>query len=154
MEIFAAALYGAHDLVHVGSFKRSIPLANLHLRCTGRKRERNYGRGSTNTNGCRHKCPSAKNTRGGDEMEKCRKNTSSSPTSPRRLARFSRRVWRGYWQVFGLAGVAGQTDRSFYWPIFPVLEKTDRKSTRLNSSHQIISYAVFCLKKKNQHHNN
>src|SRR5207244_6178418 len=31
----------------------------------------------------------------------------------------------------------------------PVLEATrvDRKSTRLNSSHQIISYAVFCLKK-------
>src|SRR5258708_17521640 len=27
--------------------------------------------------------------------------------------------------------------------------KRDRKSTRLNSSHQIISYAVFCLKKKN-----
>src|SRR5258708_30155685 len=26
--------------------------------------------------------------------------------------------------------------------------KADRKSTRLNSSHQIISYAVFCLKKK------
>src|SRR5258708_17221275 len=26
----------------------------------------------------------------------------------------------------------------------------DRKSTRLNSSHQIISYAVFCLKKKQQ----
>src|SRR5947208_10851713 len=32
----------------------------------------------------------------------------------------------------------------------PVLEivPRDRKSTRLNSSHQIISYAVFCLKKK------
>src|SRR5258708_25867149 len=28
---------------------------------------------------------------------------------------------------------------------------TDRKSTRLNSSHQIISYAVFCLKKKKHH---
>src|SRR5947208_11330807 len=27
-------------------------------------------------------------------------------------------------------------------------EARDRKSTRLNSSHQIISYAVFCLKKK------
>src|SRR5207244_8830787 len=27
----------------------------------------------------------------------------------------------------------------------------DRKSTRLNSSHQIISYAVFCLKKKKKH---
>src|SRR5256884_991439 len=29
------------------------------------------------------------------------------------------------------------------------LEKRDRKSTRLNSSHGYISYAVFCLKKKN-----
>src|SRR5207244_8873286 len=29
------------------------------------------------------------------------------------------------------------------------VEAIDRKSTRLNSSHQIISYAVFCLKKKN-----
>src|SRR5258708_21334725 len=28
------------------------------------------------------------------------------------------------------------------------LKRLDRKSTRLNSSHQIISYAVFCLKKK------
>src|SRR2546430_11627232 len=28
---------------------------------------------------------------------------------------------------------------------------TDRKSTRLNSSHSQISYAVFCLKKKTQH---
>src|SRR2546430_13337384 len=28
-------------------------------------------------------------------------------------------------------------------------EKLDRKSTRLNSSHSQISYAVFCLKKKN-----
>src|SRR5258708_15309821 len=27
-------------------------------------------------------------------------------------------------------------------------DEPDRKSTRLNSSHQIISYAVFCLKKK------
>src|SRR5438034_2709540 len=27
----------------------------------------------------------------------------------------------------------------------------DRKSTRLNSSHTVISYAVFCLKKKNGH---
>src|SRR5258708_30525191 len=30
----------------------------------------------------------------------------------------------------------------------------DRKSTRLNSSHQIISYAVFCLKKKKKKHYN
>src|SRR2546427_2056899 len=30
-----------------------------------------------------------------------------------------------------------------------VKKKPDRKSTRLNSSHSQISYAVFCLKKKN-----
>src|SRR2546429_7111013 len=30
--------------------------------------------------------------------------------------------------------------------------ETDRKSTRLNSSHGYISYAVFCLKKKNKEH--
>src|SRR5256885_9892669 len=29
---------------------------------------------------------------------------------------------------------------------------TDRKSTRLNSSHLVISYAVFCLKKKKKQH--
>src|SRR5947207_11778175 len=30
----------------------------------------------------------------------------------------------------------------------------DRKSTRLNSSHTVISYAVFCLKKKNKNKQN
>src|SRR2546430_9455833 len=32
-----------------------------------------------------------------------------------------------------------------------LLEMGDRKSTRLNSSHSQISYAVFCLKKKKTH---
>src|SRR5256885_10952760 len=32
-----------------------------------------------------------------------------------------------------------------------VERKADRKSTRLNSSHLVISYAVFCLKKKKQY---
>src|SRR5438309_11098031 len=32
---------------------------------------------------------------------------------------------------------------------FKVANQPDRKSTRLNSSHSSISYAVFCLKKKN-----
>src|SRR5207248_166437 len=36
-------------------------------------------------------------------------------------------------------GVTPSTD-------FPVIRKKDRKSTRLNSSHRTISYAVFCLK--------
>src|SRR5260221_3433017 len=30
-------------------------------------------------------------------------------------------------------------------------DESDRKSTRLNSSHTVISYAVFCLKKKKTH---
>src|SRR2546426_8311500 len=40
------------------------------------------------------------------------------------------------------------------WRIFPfatvivLADDEDRKSTRLNSSHLVISYAVFCLKKK------
>src|SRR5437588_5596984 len=32
--------------------------------------------------------------------------------------------------------------------------RQDRKSTRLNSSHTVISYAVFCLKKKNKKNTN
>src|SRR2546427_2485559 len=39
---------------------------------------------------------------------------------------------------------------SFFLVLFLSLSKSrDRKSTRLNSSHSQISYAVFCLKKKN-----
>src|SRR2546422_6105325 len=35
----------------------------------------------------------------------------------------------------------------------PSGSSADRKSTRLNSSHGYISYAVFCLKKKKKNHN-
>src|SRR5438132_5585957 len=41
--------------------------------------------------------------------------------------------------------VCGPTARSTRAP------RRDRKSTRLNSSHTVISYAVFCLKKKKRH---
>src|SRR5688572_32706201 len=47
----------------------------------------------------------------------------------------------------GGAPVALEAD----WGMIPAWSKTlDRKSTRLNSSHSQISYAVFCLKKKNK----
>src|SRR5690554_7301836 len=36
-------------------------------------------------------------------------------------------------------------------PLYDVTNILDRKSTRLNSSHVRISYAVFCLKKTNSH---
>src|SRR5690242_20052203 len=42
-------------------------------------------------------------------------------------------------------------DPASNWPLFAEKARqliTDRKSTRLNSSHMSISYAVFCLKKK------
>src|SRR3712207_9103474 len=40
-------------------------------------------------------------------------------------------------------------DRAFRIELF--VDDLDRKSTRLNSSHANISYAVFCLKKKKKH---
>src|SRR5256885_6492764 len=39
-------------------------------------------------------------------------------------------------------------DASTRRPILQRVRSADRKSTRLNSSHLVISYAVFCLKKK------
>src|SRR5438309_7798586 len=60
-----------------------------------------------------------------------------------------------------LAGIiAGEKNRRFWlWFGFGLLTgpyalyraDRDRKSTRLNSSHSSISYAVFCLKKKKKH---
>src|SRR5947207_6080459 len=50
-----------------------------------------------------------------------------------------------------LAGYGCQTRMHVVRLLAPQLEReshTDRKSTRLNSSHTVISYAVFCLKKK------
>src|SRR5947208_3930315 len=44
-----------------------------------------------------------------------------------------------YWKYSDLKATLNMNQRKI----------ADRKSTRLNSSHQIISYAVFCLKKKN-----
>src|SRR5256885_3344627 len=59
---------------------------------------------------------------------------------------FRSAAWIGGLQEHGVLGCAkhypghGRTTRDSH--------ETDRKSTRLNSSHLVISYAVFCLKKK------
>src|SRR5256885_12932738 len=47
------------------------------------------------------------------------------------------------WQLFGFSSMYERR-------LFQKLLTADRKSTRLNSSHLVISYAVFCLKKKNK----
>src|SRR3712207_7667285 len=57
-------------------------------------------------------------------------------------------------QQTGAQGAAQQTANQSQTsqqqaPKVPTEEERDRKSTRLNSSHANISYAVFCLKKKN-----
>src|SRR5258708_29684603 len=51
-------------------------------------------------------------------------------------------LFRSALDVVGLHGDGGHGREGQRQPV------GDRKSTRLNSSHQIISYAVFCLKKK------
>ena len=53
-------------------------------------------------------------------------------------------------QIQSLNHTVQQVDQSMIiFGMLVVAAHSDRKSTRLNSSHQIISYAVFCLKKKN-----
>src|SRR5207248_8099442 len=47
--------------------------------------------------------------------------------------------------VFAMCGALLVAVVSLEWALF---QHEDRKSTRLNSSHRTISYAVFCLKKK------
>src|SRR3712207_8181232 len=54
----------------------------------------------------------------------------------------------GQTSVSGGGGYAGTTFRMNSLGAVTVIKRLDRKSTRLNSSHANISYAVFCLKKK------
>src|SRR6266850_7350953 len=56
-----------------------------------------------------------------------------------------------YTTLFRSFSRAAPRDRPPHATRPPRLEK-DRKSTRLNSSHLVISYAVFCLKKKKKHY--
>src|SRR5690242_21210208 len=56
-------------------------------------------------------------------------------------------------QLLGCPALLGvPSDSTHIWPVLlprqAVAQRSDRKSTRLNSSHMSISYAVFCLKKK------
>src|SRR5687768_18478370 len=56
----------------------------------------------------------------------------------------ARRAWSSAMANRSATGGSGGTG----WPL-----SIDRKSTRLNSSHGYISYAVFCLKKKKKKYN-
>src|SRR5688500_2936380 len=56
-------------------------------------------------------------------------------------------------RLFFFGGYQSTIEESAPTSTLSILPTPDRKSTRLNSSHLVISYAVFCLKKKKQHHN-
>src|SRR5439155_18470593 len=71
--------------------------------------------------------------------------TQSVQQLPGAAKRIPSAIRRGGGGVGNLQGVRGDFKRAFK----KAIPRTDRKSTRLNSSHVAISYAVFCLKKKN-----
>src|SRR5438552_13130658 len=53
-----------------------------------------------------------------------------------------------YWKHVTFKSERGKEEDVLVLEVWKSAAGEDRKSTRLNSSHQIISYAVFCLKKK------
>src|SRR5688500_19812564 len=57
--------------------------------------------------------------------------------------------WGEYWTKDYFYGGADNLYRPLVSMSYAIQAKLDRKSTRLNSSHLVISYAVFCLKQKN-----
>src|SRR5689334_23535340 len=57
-----------------------------------------------------------------------------------------------YQQCFNISDIGTEALIKFFRYIL-IYFKIDRKSTRLNSSHSSISYAVFCLKKKKKKKN-
>src|SRR3712207_6884168 len=67
----------------------------------------------------------------------------------RALARYRAAVARTDALIEGSPTPAGETPAAIWARAEPRLAR-DRKSTRLNSSHANISYAVFCLQKKNE----
>ena len=72
---------------------------------------------------------------------------------------YAKMVSSGEWKDYGLSISKREVSFNIYhrtaeFPIYKITKnlkpknEKDRKSTRLNSSHVVISYAVFCLKKK------
>src|SRR5476649_1916032 len=53
-----------------------------------------------------------------------------------------------YTTLFRSSSCAAGSEATFSSSVPPAFSARDRKSTRLNSSHTVTSYAVFCLKKK------
>src|SRR2546422_6959113 len=74
-----------------------------------------------------------------------RSNFPSHLPIPDEVLRIAKKLEDSGYETWCVGGDPGQLARSRE-------PRLDRKSTRLNSSHGYISYAVFCLKKKNENH--
>src|SRR5438132_2714757 len=137
---------------HVKSFG-----AELQVHALGELRVFNYGQVSVDEFGSRQDIPSEitemiargrgphRQSKGG---ARCRGTQGLRYTRLRRLGAYHR-------IAEPLCGIPGDGYRrqevgpqSAAYPQRNGAGKVDRKSTRLNSSHTVISYAVFCLKKK------
>src|SRR2546427_7645763 len=71
-----------------------------------------------------------------------------------RLAESLDPEWQGLWRsgLQAVDGLSRELNGQAFLHATPD-QRIDRKSTRLNSSHSQISYAVFCLKKKKKNNN-
>src|SRR2546426_3233281 len=75
-------------------------------------------------------------------MDAVQQANSGHPGAPMALAPVMYCLWQNFLRYDPADPVWPNRDR------FVLSNGQDRKSTRLNSSHLVISYAVFCLKKK------
>src|SRR5690606_41438738 len=78
-------------------------------------------------------------------------DTVDALSEPDRAALRKLAVFERGFDASGALAVADATPRQLLHLRESAVLQQDRKSTRLNSSHVKISYAVFCLKKKTQH---
>src|SRR5206468_7074242 len=97
-----------------------------------------------------HRHPPSFPTRRSSDL-RCPTSTDAWTTSARisKVSVSSCPLWATTLSRSSICNPASASGRSRAWRSHKVCSTRDRKSTRLNSSHDQISYAVFCLKKKN-----
>src|SRR5687768_18336106 len=112
---------------------------------------RHAGGGRTKTRRSAHGCP-GKLPRFHGSKKNARETKKPLPTKCHRRERVQQRlaVFRERRREATARSCPGRLGRSRTGPALAIASgrEADRKSTRLNSSHGYISYAVFCLKKK------
>src|SRR5437867_5523089 len=129
----------------------------LRIACTGQTSMQSPQRVHAATNATSGAAPGGRNQRFGATRSSVRRATSCS-RRPIVSWKNARRSFKS--SALGLQASEMTHAYPYHrshnptgWIMRTVVRIRDRKSTRLNSSHRTISYAVFCLKKKNEHNN-